>query len=244
MPFTIPGASIGQVNRTGDPNANFAKIFAVNIINAYENACVLKGLHMNQDVDGGDQYNYPIEGEAAAGLATTVNGPMGQIEIEATNRAKVEIKMDDEYDCNIALTKRELKAALNDSIERINKAEKIGSAVGRMKDYILHLCLAKGASTIADGDKANVRVSGMNSGTLIDIKGKASADEITGAELQKAVYVLGASYRRKNIPMGDRYLLIDPIEQSKVAQQPMLLDRDYGSTGTVKSGDRTKVCWI
>ena len=242
--MTFLATRFGQANRTGDANANFARVVKEEIMAQYEDACLFKDKHTVVDTTGSGAYFMRLDAQSTATidtrLAAITNGGTATdfLPSSVSPSGNVPIYCDYTYQDVKTLTNYDLDRAPNKGQELDSAIERVGSSVARMWDVFVLLAVLRGATVAQSiggfpmGATAEILVGNNNTG-----------DNITTGSLETALPSLQAIFNRNNIPMmsGARMLALNPVVHAILGASSKYANSFLGGSGSVSTGNVSMV---
>lgn len=229
---------IGQINQAGDVKALFLKIFAGEVLAAFERHNILLPLTNVRTIQSGKSASFPVTGKIGA----EYHVPGTEITGLNVNHGEVVITIDDLLISHAFIA--DIDEAMNHydvrSIYSTEMGRKLATAMDQniFKEIIKS---ARSAATLDDGvggtkiksDKFKVEAT----------VGAADLQEQTQA-LASAIFQMAQVLDEKDIPEEGRYLAFRPQEYYILAQNLDLINKWYGGTGAISEGNILKVAGI
>lgn len=228
----------GQINGAGasvdfaTDNALFLKVFAGEVLQAFETTTVMKDKHMIRTISSGKSAQFPVTGTATAAYHTpgqdlATDGTY----LNAIKSAERVINVDSLLTASTFIDKLDEMKNHYD-VRSIYSAE-LGRALANQFDKNLI-----GLSILAA--RASATVTGGNGGSVLTDAG------YTGAGIINALYLAAAALDNKNVPSEDRFAVVTPNTYWSIVNSTgglALIDRDFGgeSNGAYYDGKLLKV---
>ncbi|WP_296084183.1 phage capsid protein [uncultured Agrobacterium sp.] len=226
---------LGQINGAGEADATFAKIYAGEVLTAFEKSTVMADRHMTRSIDSGKSAAFPATGLIDAYYHTPGAKLLGQ----KVNQNEVLIHIDDllvsdAYFANIDEAKNHYDMR---SIVTTEQGRKLAQVMDR---HILQVgVLAARASNV---------VSGLPGGSIVyqnESGMPGSADFLgNGDHLAAALFAAAQKFDEKDVPEEDRYAFVKPAQYYKLVQAEKTINRDYGGAGAYSDGKVFRVAGI
>lgn len=228
----------GQINGAGasvnfnTDNALFLKVFAGEVLQAFETTTVMKDKHMVRTITSGKSAQFPVTGTATAAyhvpgqdLATDVGY------LNAIKSAERVINVDSLLTSSTFIDK--LDEMKNHYDVRSIYSMELGRALANQYDKNLI-----GLSILAAREPTTI-TGGNGGGALTDA-------QYTGAGIINALYLAAAQLDTKNVPSEDRFAVVTPSTYWTIVNSTgglALIDRDFGgeSNGSYYDGKLLKV---
>ncbi|MRN66402.1 phage capsid protein [Brucella sp. 10RB9213] len=226
---------LGQINGSGDVDATFAKIYAGEVLTAFETATVMADRHLTRSIDHGKSAAFPATGLIDAYYHTPGKELLGQ----KVNQNEVLIHIDDllvsdAYFANIDEAKNHYDMR---SIVTTEQGRKLAKVMDR---HILQVGVLAARATNAipelpGGSVIKPTESGMPNSA--DFRGN-------GDHLAAALFAAAASFDEKDVPEEDRYCFVRPQQYYKLVQAEKTINRDFGGAGAYSDGKVYRVAGI
>ena len=223
-------ASIGRVNAAGSEDALFLKVFAGEVLTAFEQSSVTQGAEMVRAISSGKSASFPVMGRISAEYHT----PGTEITGTDVNHNEKVITINDLLISSAFLSN--IEEAKNHWDVRGAYSSEIGRALAFQKDK--HVLQTMGQA--AGGQSAaTANFTGGDAGTVLTNANIASGTAATAAnamidELFNAASALDSHY----VPKEGRKAFIRLEEYYKMANATNAVNIDYsgGANGGVKEG--------
>jgi hypothetical protein len=227
---------LGQQNATGDARSLFLKLYAGEVLTAFEERNVFMPLHRTRTIQNGKSAQFPLTGAATAKYHT----PGSLIEADAVKHGERVVTVDDllissQFIANI-------DEAMNHYDVRSIYAKEAGYALANTADKNVARILAKSAA-IDNATKAaaafgtafndEVYTSNITIGTV-------AADATNGAKIVAAIYDALEEFDKKDVT-GDKVCVLPPAQYYALLNATDVtsatwLNKDIGGSGSVSAG--------
>ena len=227
---------LGQQNAAGDARSLFLKLYAGEVLTAFEERNVFMPLHRTRTIQNGKSAQFPLTGAASAKYHT----PGSLIQADAIKHGERVVTVDDllissQFIANI-------DEAMNHYDVRSIYAKEAGYALANTADKNVARILAKAAS-IDNATKAaaqfgtafadEVYTSNVTIGTV-------AADATNGAKIVAAIYDALEEFDKKDIT-GDKVCVLPPAQYYALLNATDVtsatwLNKDIGGAGSVAAG--------
>ena len=220
---------LGQANSTGDKQALFLKVFAGEVLTAYEEACVTSDKHTVRAISSGKSAQFPITGKTTAAYHT----PGSEITGSQVPTNEIVITIDDLLISSAFVAN--IDEAMNHYDVRSIYSTEIGRALAYTYDkHILNLFLkaARGSSPVsteAGGGK---------------ITAATALTDTTGEALIAALFEASATLDAKFVPSEDRYAYLSPTAYNLLAQNTKIMNTLWNGVGNYANANVLKVAGI
>jgi len=213
-PSRLGAANLAAANYT-QANALFLKVFAGEVLTAFDETNVMKDLHVARTISSGKSASFPVTGKANAAYHTVGTPLLGTQKI-AHNEIVVNI---DE--------------AKNHYDVRAEYSRLLGMALAKQFD-VRCLQLAVLAA------RASATVTGGNGGSAI-----TDADAKTnGASLAASIFEAAKIMDEKDVPENERVAIVKPSQYYNLVQTTDVINRDWGGAGVYADGKVLRVAGI
>ena len=227
----------GQKNSAGDSSALFLKVYAGEVLTAFEQASVTMDKHVIRSISSGISAQFPLVWKTAATEYAYINGSGNTgttgIELDGTIIHKNEkvISIDglliaDHFVNNLdeAMSHFELRSVY---------AKEAGIALGTQWDQNV---LQQGLL----GARSSTLITSGNGGAVLTNASYATSGTTLGSGLFDAAEQLDEN----NVPENDRYMFVRPAQYYLMAETTDLINRDWGGRGVYAEGEVMKVAGI
>jgi hypothetical protein len=226
---------LGVVN--GATPANFAaetnlflKIFAGEVLTAFDENNVMKDLHTMRTISSGKSAQFPVTGKANAAYHTPGTPLLGT---QAIKHNEIVINIDDLLIADTFIAN--IDEARNHYDVRAEYSRLLGMALAKEFDtrtMRVGVLAARAAATITGGNGGSTITTGAGGGA------------ITGAELAAAIFSAAEAMDEKDVPENDRVAIVKPEEYYKLVQTTDVINRDWGGSGVYADGTVLRVAGI
>ena len=227
-------ASIGRVNAAGSEDALFLKVFAGEVLTAFERSSVTQGAEMVRTISSGKSASFPVMGRIAAAYHT----PGAEIVGTDVNHNEKVITINDLLVSSAFLAS--IEEAKNHWDVRSAYSTEIGRALAFQKDkHILQ--------TIGQAALGSANITGGDAGTVLTNTGIASATAATAANAMiDSLFDAASALDSHYVPKEGRKCFLRLEEYYKMANATNAVNIDYsgGANGGVKEGKVMKVAGI
>lgn len=217
----------GQINSAGSTDALFLKTFGGEVLAAYEETTVTKGMFMERQLSSGISAQFPATWKIPAAYHT----PGTEILGNTSPSAERIINVDELLLASVFMARIE-EAKSHYDVRSIYSTE-CGRALAYREDANLLQLVALAA-------RASATVTGGFGGRTID-----SANVGTSAiDLAAAIYVAAQTLDEKDVPEMDRACFVRPAQYYLLAQSTALINRDWGGQGSYSDGKIVRIAGI
>lgn len=226
-PSRLGAANLAAANAT-QSNALFLKIFAGEVLTAFDETNVMKDLHVARTIASGKSASFPVTGKANAAYHTVGTPLLGTQQI-AHN--EIVVNIDDVLIADTFIAN--IDEAKNHYDVRAEYSRLLGMALSKQFD-IRCLQLAVLAA------RSSATVSGGNGGSAI-----TDADAKTnGASLAASIFEAAKVMDEKDVPESDRVAIVKPAQYYNLVQTTDVINRDFGGAGVYADGTVLRVAGI
>lgn len=211
---------IGQINNAGATDALFLKLYAGEVLSAFNNVNVMMDKHLVRSISSGKSAQFPATWRATAAYHT----PGAEIVGQTMKHGEVVLTIDDVLISDIFLA--EIDELKNHYDLRAEYGNQQALSLSNQFDRTIQQLVVIGARTAA-----NSLFTGYPAGTTItDADANTNAASLRGSIFQAAV-----SLDDKLVPADGRFVAMRPIYYYMLIQNDasFLLNRDIGGAGGV-----------
>ncbi len=224
---------LGAQNQGADTRALFLKLFAGEVLTAFEEKNIAMGLHRVRTISGGKSASFPMTGTTTASYHTA-----GQlIEADAMNHAERIVTVDD-----LLISKSfiaNIDEAMNHYDVRSIYSKEMGHALANAADRNILKIVATAANMQSSADlpaaqRLNDEVFTNN--VAVGTNGVAS----TGTDIANAIYGALEEFDSKDVT-GEKVCVLPPASYYKLfgsqdVNQLAYMNRDVGGSGSMSTG--------
>lgn len=210
---------IGQANLGGAVDALFLKVYAGEVLTAFETACVTKGKHITRSIPNGKSCAFPNMWKATAAYHTAGTMLVGQA--VAQNERIITIDGLLVSDISIA----NIDEAMNHFDVRSMFTVEQGNALALTYDQQV---LQMGVLTARAAGNVGSAASGVD---VTDANMKVDADILAASILTAA-----KELDENDVPDGDRYCYLRPAQYWLLLNSDMIINKDFTQGGSVQKG--------
>jgi len=224
---------IGQQNATGDVLANFLKVFAGEVLTAFEVNNVMLARHHVRTIQNGKSAQFPVMGRATAGYHT----PGTELKGRTIKHNEEIITIDGLLVADVFLSN--LDEAMSHYDVRGPYAKELGNALKTAYDKNV---IQEGIL----GARASNKINDLPGGTQIKndkfrICTGGAADVATKAKAMAEALYLAAERLATNNVTEQAYCLMRPAEYFALAQNLDAINSLYGGNGSYADGKCVKI---
>ena len=228
---------LGQVNAAGDNRALFLKLYACEVLTAFEERNVFMPLHRNRTISNGKSAQFPLTGQAAAKYHT----PGELIKADAVKHGERTVTVDDLLISSQFISN--IDEAMNHYDVRSIYSKEAGFALSNTCDKNVARIIAKAAGV------TNATEAASQFGASFDEEvytnnvtiGSVAGDALDGGKIAKAIYAALEEFDKKDIT-GSKVCVLPPEQYYSLfgADQSVNnlahMNRDVGGSGSIASG--------
>jgi hypothetical protein len=227
----------GQANSAGDSSALMLKVYAGEVLTAFEQASVTMDKHVIRSISSGISVQFPLVWKTAATEYAYINGSGSTgttgIELDGTIIHKNEkvISIDGLLIADHFVNN--LDEAMSHFEVRSIYAKEAGIALGTQWDQNV---LQQGVL----GARSSTLITSGNGGAVLTNGSYGTSGSTLGSGLFDAAEQLDEN----NVPENDRYMYVRPAQYYLMAETTSLINRDWGGSGVYSEGEVMKVAGI
>ena len=227
----------GQANSTGSSVALYLKVYAGEVLTAFEQASVTMDKHVVRSINSGISAQFPLVWKSTAPEYAYINasGDTGttanKLDGTAIHKNEKVISIDGLLVADHFVNN--LDEAMNHYDVRSIYAKEAGIALGTEWDQNI---LQQGVL----GARSAALVSGASGGTVQTLAGYGTS----GSDLAAGMFDGAQKLDENNVPENDRYMFVKPAQYYLMAETTAVLNRDWGGSGTYADGTVLRVAGI
>lgn len=210
----------GQVNKSGDIDAMFMKVFSGEVMTAFAETNVMKDLHRIRTIDHGKSASFAVLGKAAARYHVPGTAILGSNKIAANERI---INIDDLLIADVSIY--DLEDAKNHYDVRQEYSRQLGQALAVAFDKKTMRVAVKAA-------RSNGIIDDEPGGAVINAGANVETD---GDTLAEAFFACAQTWDEKDIVQWDRAMLLRPAQYYLLTQFTKALNKDWNGAGSYSS---------
>lgn len=208
-----------QNNLSGDEKALALKVFAGEVLTAYDTLRVASRYVRTRQINAGKSAQFPVLGKASGGYHT----PGTEINGTPIASSEVVITIDDLLIAHASLANYD--EAMSHFDVRSEYSTQLGRFLANTEDkQLLQLGLLAA--------RASARITGESGGSVIT---SASAGTDSSA-LVAAIFAAAQKFDEKDVPENDRIVFLKPSQYYTLAQDTKVLNKDWGGAGVYSDG--------
>ena len=215
---------LGQANQAGDVQANFLKVFAGEVLTAFETNNVFLDKTSVRSIDSGKSAQFPAIGKTSATYHTAGNEITGK----AISHAEQVITIDDLLISDVFIAN--IDEAMNHYDVRSEYSAQSGQALSKTMDTNLAQVgvLAARAANPITGLAGGSKLVGANFKT-------------NSADLAAGLFAARQTLDEKDVPEGDTYAYLKPAQYYLLAQNTVAINSQFGGQGAYAEGSIIKI---
>ena len=227
----------GQKNSLGDSSAMFLKVYAGEVLTAFEQASVTMDKHVIRSISSGISAQFPLVWKTAGIAYAYVNSSGStsttakELDGTAINKNEKLISIDGLLIADHFVNN--LDEAMNHYDVRSIYAKEAGIILGTQWDKNI---LQEGVL----GARSSALVTGGGGGSVLTNASYGTSGSTLGGGLFDAAEELD----EKNVPENDRYMYVRPAQYYLMAETTDLINRDWGGRGVYAEGEVMKIAGI
>jgi hypothetical protein len=209
-------------------NALFLKVFAGEVLTAFDEVNVMKDLHVARTIASGKSASFPVTGKANAAYHAAGTPLLGTQKI-AHN--EIVINIDDVLIADTFIAN--IDEAKNHYDVRAEYSRLLGLALAKEFDtrtQRVALLAARAAAKVAGGAGGSSLV--------------AANSDTDGAALAAAIFEAAKVMDEKDVPENERVALVRPSQYYNLVQTTSVINRDWGGAGVYADGTVLKVAGV
>lgn len=221
---TLSVSRIGQANLSGDALALYLKVFAGEVLTAYDTTRVASRYVRSRQITSGKSAQFPVLGTASGGYHV----PGTELTGRAIASNEVVITIDDLLVSDVSIAN--IDEAMTHFDVRSEYSTQMGRFLANTEDkQLLQLAILAARSS--------ARITGEQGGSVI-----TSATAGTNADaLIAAIFAAAQKFDEKDVPADDRAFFIKPAQYYLLAQNTNIMNKDWGGAGVYADGKVLRV---
>lgn len=224
---------IGQINGSGDVDALFLKVYAGEVLTAFDETNVALPFTQQRSISSGKSASFPATGKVGG----EYHVPGTEITGLTLNSAEQIITIDD------LLISHGFIANIDEAKQHYDYRSIYSTEMGRflartMDKHLLQIGVLAARAT-------NV-VSGLPGGSVIltgDVGGSPNFGT-SGDDLAKAIFLAAQKLDEKDVPEEDRVAFVRPAQYYALVKAVNNLNKDWGGMGSYADGNIVKIAGI
>lgn len=225
---SFPGAVNNDTGNYTKDNALFLKVFAGEVLTAFEEVNIAKDLHQVRTISHGKSASFPVMGKASSRYHVPGTAILGHNQIAHNERV---INIDDLLIADVAIY--DLDDAKNHYDIRQEYSRQLGYALARTFDQKVFrvMCLAARSSGIIADEPGGSVLSNPNFA-------------FDGEALASGIFKCAQIWDEKDVLEWDRSIVVRPAQYYLLAETTKVIDRNWGGAGVYADGTVLKVAGV
>lgn len=219
-------AKQGQIKGQGDELALNLKVFAGEVITAFERAGKALPNHITKTIESGKSAQFPVFGRAVAKYLKPGKS-LDELREAIPHNERV-IQIDGLLTADQLIT--DIYDAMSHYDVRQEYAKQMGEALALSADGAILAEIAK----LALEEQPNL--DGLGTGTQIVKQGTTGVTEEYGKLIIESLLELKAKWGRLYVPESDRFVYMTPEGVTSLIASKVAIDRDYGAIASIVDG--------
>jgi len=227
---------LGQVNATGDDRSLFLKLYAGEVLTAFEERNVFMPLHRTRTISKGKSAQFPLVGVATAKYHT----PGQLIESDAIKHAERTVTVDDLLISTQFISN--IDEAMNHYDVRSVYSKEAGMALANVADKNIAKMIATSAGINSSSEATTYFGSNFADEVYTDniTIGSSAGDALLGDKIVTAIYDALEEFDKKDIT-GEKVCVLPPAQYYALLNVSSTtgatwLNREIGGSGSVSQG--------
>lgn len=224
---------LGQANAAGDDRELFLKLFAGEVLTAFEHTNIGMGLHRVRTIQKGKSATFPLTGYASAEYHT----PGAMIDPNKVKHGERVVTVDDLLISPVFIAS--IDEAMNHYDVRGIYAKECGAALARQADRNVFRTIAK-AAFITNSTQAAAEFGAAFDDEVYTANqqiGTLAADATDPTKIVAAIYKAVEEYSKKNVPFENAVVVLPPEQYYALLNvsditKAAWLNRDVGGVGS------------
>jgi hypothetical protein len=219
-------SNIGQNAGAGSTTASFLKVFAGEVITAFETANSTLDKHLVRTISNGKSAQFPIVGKASASYHTAGNEITGG----SVNHNERTISIENLLIAPVFIAK--IDEAMSHYDVRSIYSKELGRALANQMDkHVYQNLILNSRESAASPQAAGQQIT--------------DADFATSASSAAAtIFSAAQKLDEADVPAEDRYCAVSPAVYYNLIQGTTVINRDWGGSGSYSDGKVLKVAGI
>lgn len=212
-------------------NALFLKVFAGEVLTAFEENNVMKDLHTMRTISSGKSAQFPVTGKANATYHTAGTPLLGTQQIPHN---EVVINIDDMLVADTFIAN--IDEAKNHYDVRAEYARLLGMALAKRFDeqtLRVGILAARATANILNG----------NGGTTLNL-GFGGGTPLTGYDIAEGIFTAAQTLDEKDAPETERVAILTPAHYYALVRDNVAINRDWGGLGSYADGEVLRIAGI
>ena len=220
---------LGQINTAGDAKALFLKVFAGEVLTAFQESTVTAGRFMERSIASGKSAQFPILGKIGANYHT----PGTEIVGSTVPHNEIVVTIDD------LLISHAFIANIDEAMNHYDVRAPYSTEIGRRLAYTKDKQLLQLAILAARGSSPVTGEAG--GGSVTDA---ALLTDTTGEKLVAGLFAAAQKLDEKDVSEDGRVAFLSPAAYYLLAQNTKIMNKDWGGAGVYSDGKVLRVAGI
>lgn len=228
-------AKQGQFNGAGDELAGFLKVFAGEVLTAFDRTAKVMDNHIIRTIENGKSASFPIMGRTQAHYLKPGKS-LDDLREAIVHNEKI-INIDGLLTADQLIT--DLYEAMYHVDVRQEYAKQLGEALAISADGAV---IAEIAKTVK---KQTENITGLGKGIHLQKTvgaGQVGITETYGKAIVQALLELKAKFSKNYVPLEERYAYMTPTAVASLIASVTAINRDFGAVATIVEGNIDRLC--
>jgi hypothetical protein len=237
LPHQAP-SRLGQVNAAGDNRELFLKLYAGEVLTAFEARNIFMPLHRTRTISNGKSATFPMVGTTTAKYHT----PGSMIEADTIKHGERVVTVDDLLISTQFISN--IDEAMNHWDVRSVYSKEAGNALANQMDRNIARIIAKASSITTKALATSAGLTGViddETYTTNVTIGTTAADALDGTKIAAAIYAALAEFDKKDVT-GDKICVLPPDQYYSLfnvgagVNTLAYMNTDVGGSGSLSQG--------
>ena len=211
----------GQINSAGATDALFLKVFAGEVLTAFEEANVTVSRHMVKSISSGKSSAFPVTWKITAAYHTAGAEIVGQ-----TSNANERIVVIDDL-----LIASVFTASIDEAKSHYDVRSIYSTEAGRVLGYTWDKSVLQVGIL---GARAAANVTGGDAGSAFT--STTTLYKTSASDLAQGLFLAAQTLDEKNVAEDDRSAFVKPAQYYLLAQSTAVINRDWDGQGSYSQG--------
>lgn len=223
---------IGQVNAAGAADALFLKVFAGEVLTAFEQATIMMGKHNVRTIPFGKSAQFPATGRISSGYHTPGDELAG---LAVKHNEKV-------ITINALLVSHAFIDRLDEAMNHYDVRSIYSNEMGRQLATVFDKNVIQEGIL---GARASALVTGLPDGYTIQDDNFDSATQATKvAAFEAALFAAAQKLDENDVPAEGRYCILRPEDYYPIVAESNAINKDWGGQGSYAQGSVAYIAGI
>ena len=237
LPHQAP-SRLGQLNAAGDNRELFLKLYAGEILTAFEERNIFLPLHRTRTISNGKSASFPMVGTATAKYHT----PGTMIEADSVKHGERTVTVDDLLISTQFISN--IDEAMNHYDVRSIYSKEAGNALANQMDRNIARIIAKSSSITTKAQATSAGLAGViddETYTSNVTIGSTAAHATDGTKIAASIYAALAEFDKKDVT-GDKICVLPPDQYYSLfnveagVNTLAYMNKDVGGSGSLSQG--------